>query len=257
MTTDPVLDAAASAACNAWTSAVARYDRAELIEIVAEGADLTPTTRLDDIVESAIVAAIEPHGVDVLSEEIGHIDNGSDTTIVIDPIDGTGNAAAGVPFSAFTGAIARDGRFVEGLTVWLTTGKRWWAHVDHPSPLRTTGRRSLDGAVVSMIRPKGSGAGFLAVAGRCDRVRILGSSSIEAALVADGSLDAFLDAGSDTHRIVDLAAAVVLVEQAGGVVADTRGRPVEFTVEIDRRWSGVVAATAELAEELVDVVAGA
>ena len=106
-----------------------------------------------------------------------------------------------------------------------------------------------------MIRPKDDPRGFLAVAERADRTRILGSSSLEGALVAQGCLDAACDPGSRTHRIVDLAAAVVLVEAAGGLVVDVHGRPVEFTTDITGRWSGVCAATEALADELLDVLA--
>lgn len=253
---DRALRAAADAAAAAWQQAVALFDRDQLIETVREGADKTATTRLDELVESAVLRAVEPYGVNILSEEIGHIDNGSETTLIIDPVDGTGNAAAGVPFSAFTGAVARDGRFVEGLTRWLDTGREWWAHVDRPGEYATSGRRRMSGAIVSMIRPKHDPRGFLAVAARVDRARVLGSSSIEAALVASGNLDAALDPGSDTHRIVDLAAAVVLVESAGGVVVDLHGRPLGFTTDITGRWSGIAAASQDLADELIDVVLG-
>lgn len=221
---------------------------------MATGADGTPTSRLDDVVEQAILRAVEPFGVNILSEEAGWIDHGSSTTLVIDPIDGTGNAAAGVPFCAFTGAIAVEDRFTEGLTRWLDTGRQWWAHSGTESPYRTTGRRELDGAIVSMIRPKKDPRGFLAVAERASRVRVLGSSSIEAALVADGSLDAAFDPGSRTHRIVDLAAAVVLVESAGGVVVDLHGQPVQFTTAIEGRWSGIAAASPELAAEIIELL---
>lgn len=253
-TVHPALSAAAEAASVAWAQAVGGKDRDWLLGAVADGADGTPTSRLDELVESAILRAIDPYGLNVLSEEIGHLDNGSSTTIVIDPVDGTGNAAAGIPFAGFTAAIAIEERFVEGLTVWLDTGRSWWAHVDEPSARRTSGRTTADGAVLSMIRPKHNLEAIGRIAGRVDRMRILGSSSIEAALVGDGVLDAFLDAGSDTHRIVDLAAAVVIVGRAGGVVTDVYGRAVDFTTEIDRRWSGVVAATPALAEELIELV---
>lgn len=250
----PALAAASAAAADAWRKATGELARDELLAAVGEGADGTTTSHLDDIVERAILEAVEPLGVNVLSEEAGWLDNNSSTTLVIDPVDGTGNAAAGVPFCAFTGAIATDGRFTEGLTRWLDTGRQWWAHVDAPTELATTGRRSLDGAIVSMIRPKRDPRGFLAVADRASRVRVLGSSSIEAALVADGSLDAAFDPGSRTHRIVDLAAAVVLVEAAGGAVVDAHGQPLTFTTAIDGRWSGVAAASPELAAEIVELL---
>jgi myo-inositol-1(or 4)-monophosphatase len=256
------LTEAAEAATAAWASAVADYDRHQLIEATADGADGTPSSRLDELVEAAILDRVDPLGVNVLSEEAGWIDNGSSVSLVIDPIDGTGNAAAGVPMAAFTAAIAVDERFTEGLTVWLDTGWRWWADragrafgPKGGDRLQTTGRTSLDGAVVSMIRPKEDPSGFLAVAERANRIRVLGSSAIEAALVADGRLDAALDPGSRTHRIVDIAAGVVLAEAAGGVVVDLHGRSVDFTTDITGRWSGITAASQPLAEELVELLA--
>ena len=89
------------------------------------------------------------------------------------------------------------------------------------------------------------------MAKRAARVRILSTSCLEAALVAEGSTDAFADAGSDTHRIMDLAAAMVMVPAAGGAVLDVAGRPLEIDTDLRRRWSGVVAATPALAEEMV------
>jgi myo-inositol-1(or 4)-monophosphatase len=42
----------------------------------------------------------------------------------------------------------------------------------------------------------------------------------------------------------------VLAEAAGGAVRDVFGRPLELDTDLTRRWSGVVAATPELADEL-------
>jgi myo-inositol-1(or 4)-monophosphatase len=38
------------------------------------------------------------------------------------------------------------------------------------------------------------------------------------------------------------------------VVADAFGRPVDFGTDLTRRWSGIVAATGELAAELAAVI---
>ncbi|MFZ2174991.1 MAG: inositol monophosphatase family protein, partial [Rhodococcus sp. (in: high G+C Gram-positive bacteria)] len=88
------------------------------------------------------------------------------------------------------------------------------------------------------------------VARKATRIRILSCSTIDAAFVATGAVDAFVDAGSDTHRLMDIAAAVVLVGASGGAVLDAYGRPIEFDTDLTRRWSGIVAATPELGEEL-------
>ncbi|HVX42607.1 MAG TPA: inositol monophosphatase family protein [Mycobacteriales bacterium] len=250
-----VLADAARAAAAAFREARSRYDRAALAETTQVGADGTDTMRLDLLVDDAIVEVARRHRVNLLSEEIGAVDHGSALTLVVDPVDGTANAAAGVPLSCFAGVIAVDGIAREALTCWLDTGRCWHAAAGRPSHLRTTGREKLDGAAVSLLRPHPhTEEAWLRVARRAGRVRILSTSCLEAVLVAEGSTDAFADAGSDTHRIMDLAAAMVTVPPAGGVVLDAYGRPLEIDPDLTRRWSGVVAATPALGEELAATI---
>lgn len=254
---DPVLAAATRAAVHAFRQARQQFDRTQLAEKVGMGADGTPTMRLDILVDTAIAEVVDEHRVNLLSEEIGVIDNGSAVTLVVDPVDGTANAAVGVPLSAFAAAVSRDGVLSESLTCWLDTGRCWHAIAGRPVPYRTTGRTALDGGAISLLRPHvANSAGWWRVAQRAGRIRILSTSCLEAALVAEGSTDAFADAGTDTHRIVDLAAAMVLVPAAGGAVLDAGGRPLEVDPDLSRRWSGVVAATPRLAEELAAAISG-
>jgi myo-inositol-1(or 4)-monophosphatase len=260
---DPVIPAgthhaladATRAAVAAFAEARRTRDRAALAEKVQMGADGTPTMRLDILVDTAVAEVVDRRRVNLLSEEIGVVDHGSAVTLVVDPVDGTANAAAGVPLSAFAGVVAVDGVATEALTCWLDTGRCWHAVAGEPTPYRTTGRRELDGAAVSLLRTHGSDDdAWWRVTRRAARVRILSSSCLEAALVTERSTDAFADAGSDTHRIMDLAAAMVTVPAAGGAVLDVHGRPLEIDPDLTRRWSGVVAATRELAEELAATI---
>jgi len=87
-------------------------------------------------------------------------------------------------------------------------------------------------------------------------VRILGCSTLDAVLVATGASDAFVDANSDTHRIMDIAAAAVLVPASSGVIRDVHDRPIEFDTDLTRRWSGLVASSDSLADELIELVLG-
>jgi myo-inositol-1(or 4)-monophosphatase len=251
----PALADAVRAAAGAFGAARARLDREQLAEKVQTGADGTPTMRLDILVDQAITEVVQAHRVNLLSEEIGVVDNGSAVTLVIDPVDGTANAAAGVPLSAFAGVVVVDGVPKEALTCWFETGRCWHAVAGTPAPYRTSGRRTLDGAAVSLLRPHPRSAdAWWRVTRRAERVRILSTSCLEAALVAEGSTDAFADPGSDTHRIMDLAAAMVMMPAAGGVVIDAFDRPLEIDSDLTRRWSGVVAATHELAHEIAATI---
>jgi myo-inositol-1(or 4)-monophosphatase len=257
------LVASARAAAKAYDLAIARHSRSELEAVVATGADGTPTMMIDALVEEAIVAATAGMSVNILSEEVGFVDRHSSLTLVVDPLDGSANAAAGVPLACFSAALVTDASFVAALTVWFDGHRAWGATADAsvvvgspPGGWKTTARPGLDGAAVSLLRPHPhTWSLWQGIASRAARVRILSCSTIEAALVLQGSTDAFADAGSDTHRLVDLVAAMVLVPLAGGVVCDLFERPLEFDVDLTRRWSGVVAATPQLADELCKTAA--
>lgn len=246
----PALRATADAATSAYHKAIEGHSREELQATVREGADGTPTMLIDVLVEEAILDAARSIGVNVLSEEQGWVDLGSSVTLVVDPVDGSANAAAGIPLSCFSAALVEDGEFSEALTSWLHTDERWWASHDH-SPYRTSGRTRVADSAVSMLRPhQRNWDAWTRVAERATRIRVLSCSTIDAVFVATGAVDAFVDAGSDTHRLMDIAAAVVLVGASGGVVLDAYDRRIEFDTDLTRRWSCVVAATEELGDEL-------
>lgn len=257
--TSPILADLANAAAAAITEAWTGYDREKLQEEVAIGADGTPSFFIDQLVEDRIIGALKPHSVNLLSEEIGFLDGGYAETVIIDPVDGSANAVAGVPLTCFSAALVRDDEVVEALNVWLENGHAVWAKKGEPVGYRTSGRRKAEGAAVDMLRPKRHAGGdstvaWVRVADATSRIRVLSSSCLEAMLVAEGSIDAFLDPGSETHRIMDLAAALLFVPAAGGAVLDVHGREFTFDPDLTKRWSGVVASTRELAEELTDIV---
>jgi myo-inositol-1(or 4)-monophosphatase len=253
---DPALEAAADAATRAYARARRSHSRGELAEMSGMGADGTPTKWLDQIIEDALERALAHHPVNVLSEESGWDDRGHAATLVIDPLDGTANAVADVPLCCFAAALVVDGVFVESLTVWLETGQRWAATTAEPAPWRTTGRTELDGAAISLLRPHPRNTeNWFRVAERAERIRILSSSTFEAAMVLQGSTDGFADAGSDSQRLVDLAPALVSIPPAGGAVLDCAGRPIEFDPDLGNRFSGVVGATPAIAEQLVETIA--
>ena len=257
----PVFTDTATAALQSLEFCLATMTRRERERDTGCGADGTPTFHLDRIVEEAIVDATAQHGVNVLSEEVGFIDRASSLTLVVDPVDGSANAAADVPLSCFSAALALDDQFISAATVWLETGRTWAASADgkrrSQSHWATTGHTTLTGAAVSLLRPHARNRdAWWRVTERASRIRILSSTCLEAMLVLQGSTDAFADAGSDTHRLVDLIAAAVLLPLAGGVVVDLYDRPIVLDVDLTKRWSGIVAATPQLADEIVAAILG-
>lgn len=254
-----VLADTAMAARTAVNDCWSRYTRDELAEEIGIGADGTATFRLDEAVEEAILGAAATHGVNVLSEELGFHDVGSARTLVVDPLDGSANAVAGVPLSCFSAVLVEGDEPSEALNVWLETGQTVWARTGQAVPYRTSGCVDLSVAALGLLRPKVGLHGdttdaWVNLMRGSSRVRILSTSCLESMLVARGAIDAFADPGSDTHRLVDLYAATVFIPPAGGVVVDAFGRNIELDRDMTRRWSGVVAATQPLAEQVCTVI---
>lgn len=255
--TSAMLADAARAAALAFDDAPRLLSRAELAERVFLGADGAPVTRLDVLVESATAEIADRHGVNLLGRALGHVDNGSAVTLVVDPVDGADDVAVGAPRAAFSGVLAVDGILIEALVCWLDTGRCWHALAGEQRRHRTTGCRDLGAAAVHLLGPDVRYAdAWRRVAQRAGRLRFLTTGSLEFTLVAEGAVDAFADPGLDSHRITELAAAMVLVPAAGGAVLDAFGRRLEIDPDLTKRWSGVVAATPELAEQLAAAIAG-
>lgn len=248
----------AIAAETAYNCAMKTMTSQERSRDIGIGGDGTPTMFLDQFIEQPVLDIIEKMGANVLSEEVGWIDRGSAMTIVLDPVDGTANSAAGVPLSGFSAGLAIDGVMTESLVTWLGTNYEWHAHIDDPVVRRVSDRSSITGASISLLRPRPTTwQGWSAIAQKADRLRILGTSVIEGCLVADGAIDAFCDPGGDIHRIVDIAAVALIVEKAGGAVRDLHGRPFTLEPDLSLRWSGILAATESLAEDLITTLLNA
>jgi NAD+ kinase len=100
-------------------------------EDLGMGADGTPTKLIDEAAESACIQILNDRkeNLNVLSEEIGFIDNNAEYTLVMDPIDGTHNAIRRIPFYSVSLAIGKkrlsDVKY--GLVKNLASGDTFWA----------------------------------------------------------------------------------------------------------------------------------
>lgn len=218
-------------------------------DVVAMGADGTPTEELDRLAETEILKVLDAETVDwnLLSEEIGPVSRGGQYTLVVDPIDGTSNALRGLPFSSVSLALGR--RDLAGIDIGLVRdlhrGTTYWAARGqgafrdgrriHTRPW--TPRSEI--FFVNLGRPSSERA--TRIAGKSRRIRSLGCASLEILMVAQGSADGyFFENTPDTRnlRITDIAAAYRILVEAGGGVSDARGQSVDaFPLTVDRRLS--------------------
>ncbi|RZQ61218.1 inositol monophosphatase family protein [Amycolatopsis suaedae] len=205
--------------------------------VTAKG-DRDLVTDVDLAVEDAVrgFLARETPGIGLLGEEHGRSGPGDDTLWwVLDPVDGTANLARGSPLCAVSLGLVAGRRAVLAAIDMPFLGTGYTATAGggafcDDEPIRVAGTAALPDAAVSLGDfAVGEGAEpknrlrleLLARLGaRAHRVRMLGSAAIDLAWVAHGRLDATVILANLPW---DTAAGVLLVREAGGVVADLDG----------------------------------
>ena len=164
---------------------------------------------------------------------------------VVDPLDGTTNFLHGLPHFAISIGLERDGRPHAGVIYEPIRDEVFWAENGvgaflNNQRLRVSARRALPEALLATglpfgARPRypGHPAMVRRLAGETAGVRRTGSTALDLAYVAAGRLDGYWGFGMEPW---DLAAGIVIVREAGGIVTEVGGGPDSLT-------SGDVLAT--------------
>jgi myo-inositol-1(or 4)-monophosphatase len=208
-------------------------------EELCMGADNTPTERLDKIAEDIIIEAFRAQKVcgRLLSEEAGMVSLGGDTGIIyLDPVDGSFNAGAGIPFYALSAGLSDGSRMIAGYVRNLATGETFTAIAGHGAylnghPISPSSRSSFQTAALSVYARSPEMLALLNHGYTARRGRKFGASALEICYVACGRLEGFLDLRG-TLRITDAAAAILILEEAGGIVTLPNGNPCEFPDDV-------------------------
>ena len=219
----------------------------EMGEILCMGADGTPTSEIDKVAENAVLMYIESNHVplNVLSEEIGFVDNCAKETLILDPIDGSRNAELGVPYYTVSLAVT-DGTMNDVHTAYLrniVTGDEYRAEKGKGAYLngeRIHVKNNYDPKEIVMMIYIGAHAdpSSYEVVKRVKATRSYGCSSLEMCLVAQGSADGFLvNVKNYTHsiRVVDIAASALVLREAGGEIYDLDGNILDLPADLTVR----------------------
>ena len=174
---------------------------------------------------------------------------------IVDPIDGTRSFAQGTPEFTISVALVADGRPIVGLLLNPASGQLFEAVHGGGAMLdgsvmrvRTT---SLAGARIVCSQSENRRRRFDAMLPGCD-VSSIGSLALKLALVAAGRFDGYL-----TWRRTndwDIAAAMLLVQEAGGRITDGGGGDVVLN-RPSLRHDGILAASPDLHRELLAATA--
>jgi len=153
-------------------------------------------------------------------------------TWIVDPLDGTTNFLHGIPHFAISIGLAREGVIVAGLIYNpanddLFIAERGKGAFLNDTRLRVAGRKQLGECVIGCGLPHlGRGdheisrAEMSTIQPKVAGLRRFGAASLDLAYVAAGRLDGYWERNLQPW---DIAAGMIMIREAGGVVGDIHG----------------------------------
>lgn len=256
-----------AAAADRALAAVGELERDRWADDAGLGADGTQTAAVDAAAEGALLAYLTDAlpGATICSEEAGVVGGGagargpgSGVLLIVDPLDGTNNVLAGLPYWAISIAVAIDGAAVGGLVRNGATGEDVFGWAGRGvwrggRPVSASGVGVVGDASVALQRPADPAALERSrhLVAACRLPRVLGAAALDLAYVAAGALDGYVNVNVDPalpfgERVVDYAAGAILCEVAGATVTDAAGEALVMDADLDVRAPVVAAATPAL-----------
>jgi len=218
----------------------------------------TPVTDADIQVNQLVIdilrAVYPEHGL--LGEEQSYESDRRELW-VCDPIDGTTALAHGVPTALFSLAYVVDGVpqaavMFDPFQDVMLTALRGSGALCNGKPVRVTNRTTLNDATVGvtasyqqMVERKKS---YDWLVERKASLLLAPGNVFKSSLVTRGLMDGYLFPGRSAH---DVAAAALIVTEAGGKVTDLDGKEQRY----DGRIHGAIISNGRIHDELVQAIA--
>jgi len=226
---------------------------------MGEGADGTPTKRVDQIAEeTALDHLLQETDFSVLSEEAGIVKQKGDGYVIMDPIDGTNNAIFEIPFYCISLAYTpTDLSDVEvGYVKNLASSTEYYALKDKGSfkgdkPLNPTRTEKI---TVSIYMGENAVPESYDIPPQVRRVRSLGSAALSMCMVAEGIFDLFYHRTPNEKkslRITDIAASTLMLREVGGEVYGKNGEKLNMGISPTERKDVIAIYDDEIKEELL------
>lgn len=251
-----------------WATEVAReagvillrfYDSGMRFEYKSSGSDVDLVTEADRTSEKHIVerlrARFPEH--DIVAEEGGGRETGSEYRWYIDPLDGTTNFAHRFPVFAVSMGLEKAGEMIAGVVYDPTRNEMFCAERGAGASLNN---RKIQVSKTARLQESLSATGFPSTKRKQSSnihfyhqitmashgVRRPGAAALDLCSVAAGRLEAFWEFRLSPW---DTAAGKLMVQEAGGRISDMHGAEYHFASE------SIVASNGLMHQELLDAFA--
>ena len=193
--------------------------------------DSSPVTDIDRKTEKIIVSRIKKYfpNHNFLGEEFSYKKTGSEYKWIIDPIDGTKQFIRNIPFYGTSIGLERKGRIIAGvinlpsmnMLCYAAKGKGSFVNGKR---IKVSNKSKIEDSYVTFgdltrLMEMGYTRNFLNIVKKCNSHRGYGDL-LGFLYLAQGKTDFFID----TNKPWDVAAAKIIVEEAGGKMTDLNGK---------------------------------
>ena len=226
--------------------------------------------KTDLAAEAAVVETLMAHEVSftLISEESGMQrfgKNFEECFVTVDPIDGTTNLMRRIPFYATSIAVS-DKPFLmnvhSALVADLFHGTTYKAQKAEGSfrndqAITSSNNTSLEEAVLGMdlnsykidvIAPR-----LTELIKKTKHIRHFGANALELCYVADGTTDGFVDIRGKL-RTTDLAAATLILKEAGGLITTPDNRPLDAKLDPKQKVDFIATGNSEIHSKILGLV---
>ena len=239
------------------------FEAFEELEILQKGpADFVSQADLkaEDLIKESL--ALFDRDITFLAEESGKFGGNMQNRWIIDPIDGTTNFLHGIPHWSISIAYEEKGILSAGVVYNPTQDEMYYAWSGHGSylndrPIHVSRRTELNTCLFATGIPFKGCTGIdvfnkrlAATTMACSGTRRFGSAALDCAWLATGRYDAYWEG---YINIWDVAAGIVLVQEAGGRVTDIHGDPIDSTYQSQ----SILASNNLIHTEVADLISGA
>lgn len=218
---------------------IAREGFRKNMQIETKGSLTNLVTEYDKKSEAAIINFIKKEfpSHSILAEESGAQEKSSEFIWVIDPIDGTTNYAHGLPIFSVSIGVQKNNETIYGVVydvmrdALYSVEKGGGAFCNDRKLSVSTNDDLRKSVLVTGFpynvhdNPDNAFERFAAFLKVARAIRRLGSAALDMCYVAEGVFDGFWEVSLNPW---DMAAGKLLIEEAGGIVTDFNGNPMNI-----------------------------
>jgi len=237
-------------------------------EKLGRGAGGDITRRIDVVAEASVMEILKRHNFKptIIAEESGTTEGEDDGFLIMDAIDGTTNTIRAIPFYCCSLAYATSARLssvVVSAIIDLSRGDLYHASDQRGAFMNKTKMQvsqsfefaesnNLDDILVGLNlsgTPPEILTGLLRVISNANHIRLFGANALELCYLARGLIDAYIDIRGKI-RTTDLAAAYLIVTEAGGKLYSSDGSKLDSVLDNKARLSFLAVSNDEIFSRL-------